>query len=139
MPQNSSESGIRQNYLERNPIYENRQRLLACPVLVFEKNIYVIENTQQRYLCHWKTIYRSVIIEVLRSLRIKMLEFFLAAVLCASRKTHRQTVSASAVSLLRQKRKKRTLAETPQRYFPPLFWRESKAWHIHGTTGTPRR
>ena len=32
--------------------------------------------------------------------------------LCASRKTHRQTVSASAVNLLRQKRKKRTLAET---------------------------
>ena len=29
-----------------------------------------------------------------------------------SRKTHRQTVSASAVNLLRQKRKKRTLAET---------------------------
>ena len=32
--------------------------------------------------------------------------------LCASRKTHRHTVSASAVNLLRQKRKKRTLAET---------------------------
>ena len=32
--------------------------------------------------------------------------------LCASRKTHRQTVSASAVNLLRQKRKKRTLPET---------------------------
>ena len=32
--------------------------------------------------------------------------------LCASRKTHRQTVSASAVNLLRQKRKKHTLAET---------------------------
>ena len=32
--------------------------------------------------------------------------------LCASRKTHRQTTSASAVNLLRQKRKKRTLAET---------------------------
>ena len=32
--------------------------------------------------------------------------------LCAPRKTHRQTVSASAINLLRQKRKKRTLAET---------------------------
>ena len=32
--------------------------------------------------------------------------------LCASRKTHRQTVSASAVNLLRQKRKKHALAET---------------------------
>ena len=31
-----------------------------------------------------------------------------------SRKTHRQTVSASAVNLLRQKRKKHTLAETLQ-------------------------
>ena len=36
--------------------------------------------------------------------------------LCASRKTHRQTVSASEVNLLRQKRKKRTLAETLQSY-----------------------
>ena len=32
--------------------------------------------------------------------------------LCASRKTHRQTVSASAINLLHQKRKKRTLVET---------------------------
>ena len=40
------------------------------------------------------------------------MEFVLAAVFVCVTKTHRQIVSVSAVNLLRQKRKKRTLAET---------------------------
>ena len=59
-----------------------------------------------RSIFHRNTIYRSVIIEV-RFRHIKKISFSLPF-LCASR----QTVSASAVNLLHQKRKKRTLAET---------------------------
>ena len=56
--------------------------------------------------------------------------------LCAPRKTHRQTVSASAINLLCQKRKKRTLAETLKvdsvvkkyegGYCPSLRWNVNK-------------
>ena len=62
----------------------------------------------RRSIFHRNTIYRSVIIEVNWSPQIAAHK----EDVCASRKTHRQTVSASAVNLLRQKRKKRTLAET---------------------------
>ena len=69
-----------------------------------------------RSIFHRNTIYRSVIIEVNWSLQISAHKedgvLFSLLFLCASRKTHRQTVSASAVNLLRQKRKKGTLAET---------------------------
>ena len=63
---------------------------------------------------HRNTIYRSVIIEVNWSPQISAHKedgvSFSLLFLCASRKTHRQTVIASAVNLLRQKRNKRTLA-----------------------------
>ena len=69
----------------------------------------------RRSIFHRNTIYRSVIIEVNRSPQISAHKdgvSFSLLFLCASRKTHRQTVGALAVNLLRQKRKKPTLAET---------------------------
>ena len=70
----------------------------------------------RRSIFHRNTIYRSVIIEVNWSPQISAHKedgvSFSLLFLCASWKTHRQTVCASAVNLLRHKRKKRTLAET---------------------------
>ena len=53
--------------------------------------------------------------------------FFFRCCFDASRKTHRQTVSASAVNLLRQKRKKRTLAETLPGAISPAVLAEIKS------------
>ena len=70
----------------------------------------------RRSIFHSKNIYRSIIIEVnlevLRSTHKDDGVSFLLLSLCASRKTYRQTVSVSAINLLRQKCKKRTLTET---------------------------
>ena len=67
----------------------------------------------RRSIFHRNTIYRGVIIEVNWSPQISAHKedevSFSPLFLCASRKTHRQTVSASAVNLLRQKH---NLAET---------------------------
>ena len=69
-----------------------------------------------RSIFYRNTIYWSVIIKVNWSPQIPAHKedgvSFSLLFLCVSRKTHRQTVSASAVNLLRQKRKKRTLAKT---------------------------
>ena len=70
-------------------------------------------NTQQRCLCASSICIREVFIEALSSRNFQSrTEFRSRSFLVASRKTHRPNVSASAVNLLRQKRKKRTLAET---------------------------
>ena len=70
-------------------------------------------NTQQRCLCASSFCIREVFIEALSSRNFQSrTEFRSHSFLAASRKTHRPNVSASAVNLLRQKRKKRTLAET---------------------------
>ena len=70
----------------------------------------------RRFIFHRNTIFRRVIIEVNWSPQISAHKedgvLFSMLFLCASRKRHRQTVSASAVNWLHQKRKKRTLAET---------------------------
>ena len=59
----------------------------------------------RKFILHQRSIYRSFVIEKLSISRAR-------SFLVASRKTHRPNVSASAVNLLRQKRKKRTLVET---------------------------
>ena len=70
-------------------------------------------NTQQRCLCASSICIREVFIEALSSRNFQSrTEVRSRSFLVASRKTHRPNVSASAVNLLRQKRKKRTLAET---------------------------
>ena len=70
-------------------------------------------NTQQRCLCASSFCIREVFIEALSSRNFQSrTEFCSRSFLVASQKTHRPNVSASAVNLLRQKRKKRTLAET---------------------------
>ena len=70
-------------------------------------------NTQQRRLCASSFCIREVFIEALSSRNFQSrTEFRSRTFLVASRKTHRPNVSASAVNLLCQKRKKHTLAET---------------------------
>ena len=70
-------------------------------------------NTQQKRLCASSFCIREVFIEALSSKNFQSrTEFRSRSFLVASRKTHRPNVSASAVNLLRQKRKKGTLAET---------------------------
>ena len=118
MPQNSSESVTSQNYLERNPICENRQWLLTCAVVVFWNKSdaswkYPAKIFVRRSIFLRKNIYRSVIIEVNLKSSISAHKddriSFSLLFLCASWKMHRQIVSVSAVNLLPQKR---TLAET---------------------------
>ena len=76
---------------------------------------YPAKKFVRRSIFHRNTFYRSVIIEVNWSPQILAHKedgvSFLLLFLCVSQKTHRQTVNASAVNSLRQKRKKRTLAK----------------------------
>ena len=114
MPQNSSESETSLNYLERNPICANRKWLLTCAVVVFEIN--QIRHRSWKYpakiFVGRSIFHRNTFIGALSCPQISAHKdgvSFSLLFLCASQKTHRQTVSASAVNLLRQKR---TLAET---------------------------
>ena len=80
-------------------------------------------NTQQRCLCASSFCIREVFIEALSSRNFQSRpQFRSRSFLVASRKTHRPKVSASAVNLLRQKRKKRTLAETLHMTIPWRNW-----------------
>ena len=89
----------------KNSTRGNHQLLLTCAVVVFvteipSKDVYAqVHFASEKYLLS------------LRNFQSRT-EFRSRSLLVASRKTHRPNVSALAVNLLRQKRKKCTLAET---------------------------
>ena len=120
MPQNSSESenkpklfGTKPHLCESQMTFDMHSRRFWNKSDTSWK--YPAKISVRRSIFHRNTIYRSVI-EVNWSPQISAHKedgvSFSLLFLCVLRKTYRQTVSASAANLLRQKRKKRTLAET---------------------------
>ena len=138
MPQNSSESGFRQNYLEPNPICANRQWLLTCAALVFEINQirhgkYPAKIFERRSIFHWKTIYRSVIIKV----NLKSPQISHCCFVCVTKNAQANCQCVSSQFITSKMQETHSRGNTAVHYFPHcLGWNQKSGistalpWHL---------